>query len=118
MGIYRRRVLPLLAILIVSGCTFNLDLGAETLFPEGSAFVLSGTTDIIDTDDGQCNVWIGENGVAYHLFQSPRIDNGDFDRITTPGVTSRLEVATRNDLVVSCQVGTIVTVEDVLEIVP
>ena len=51
------------------------------------------------------------------MFQSPALDNESFDRITTPGVTSRLEIATRDDLEVACLIGTVVEVQDVLEIV-
>ncbi|GJM27178.1 MAG: hypothetical protein DHS20C16_35930 [Phycisphaerae bacterium] len=111
-------LLVLLGLFGIVGCTFNLDLGTDSLFAEGSAFVVSGTTDVATVEGTTCNVWIGENGVIYHLFQSPQVDNGEFDEITTPGVTSRLLIATRSDLVVDCQIGTIVDVEDVLEIVP
>jgi hypothetical protein len=103
--------------LLPMACTFNLDLGTETLFPTGTAFVLSGTADRVDTQVGGCLVWLGENGVTYHLFQNPRVDNGEFDLVTTPGVTSRLELSTRTDLVVDCQIGTIAQVENILEIV-
>ncbi len=99
------------------GCTVNADLGTGTLFPTGASFVISGTADAVASDTGTCVVWLGDNGVTYHLFQSSRIANEDFDRITTPGVTSRLEIAPRSDLVVDCQVGSIVEVQDVLEIV-
>ncbi len=112
-------IFPILAGLFASlGCTINLDLGTDSLFPEGSAFVVSGTAELANVDGAPCNVWIGENGAIYHLFQSPQVDNGDFDEITTPGVTSRLLIATRSDLVVDCEIGTTVDVEDVLEIVP
>lgn len=100
------------------GCSFDFNLGSDTLFPVGTTFVVSGTADAVASDSGACRIWLGENGVVYHLFQTPRIENADFDRITTPGVTSRLELATRSDLVVDCQMGTIVQVEDILEIVP
>ncbi len=100
------------------GCTFNLDLGADTLFPTGTTFVVKGTAEVIGSEFGACPVWLGNNGVTYHLFQDPRVSNEDFDEITTPGVTSRLELATRSDLEVDCQVGTIVEVKSVLEVVP
>ncbi len=118
MRMKKRSLLPLLGLFGALGCTFNLDLGTDSLFSEGSAFVISGTADTATVDDQPCNIWLGENGVLYHLFQTPQVDNGDFDRITTPGVTSRLEIATRSDLVVDCKIGTIVDVQDVLEIVP
>jgi hypothetical protein len=63
-------------------------------------------------------VWIGTNGETYHLFQGGRMENAEYDRITTAGVTSRLELVTRSDLTVSCQVGQIVEVQRVLEIDP
>jgi hypothetical protein len=95
----------------------NLDLAPETLFPTGTSFVVRGTMDLVDTEAGACLVWRGENGVTYHLFQHSRVANDEFDLVTTPGVTSRLELATRSDLVVDCQVGTIVEVQNILEIV-
>jgi hypothetical protein len=97
-------------------CTFNVDLGAETLFPSGSSFVVKGTAENAPSPFGICNIWRGANGVTYHLFQGTRVDNADFDRVITPGVTSRLEIATRSDLIVDCQQGTIVEVRQILEI--
>lgn len=90
-------------------------LSQNTLFVRGEPFIISGTADVVDRN-GACAVWYGENGVTYHLFQGPRVQNADFDRVTTPGVRSRLEIATRSDLVVTCEYGTIVEVERVLEI--
>ncbi len=106
-----------LAFLLVIGCSFNVDLGTSSLFSTGASFVVSGTADTIASEGGACLVWLGDNGVTYHLFQTSRIENEDFDRITTPGVSSRLEIAPRTDLVVDCQMGTIVEVQDILEIV-
>jgi hypothetical protein len=97
-------------------CTVNIPGNNTTLFATGDPFILKGTTAVID-NSGPCLVWIGENGITYHLFQGGRLENADFDRITTPGVTSRLELAARSDLTVSCQVGEIVEVQRVLEIV-
>ena len=106
----------LLTLACTTGC-IDLALNApETLLPIGTAFVVKGTAAVID-NAGPCLIWEGENGITYHLFQDPRVENETFDRITTPGVTSRLEIAVRNDLEVICQVGRIVEVQDVLEIV-
>ncbi len=107
-----------LALAGAGSCTINLDLGSDSLFPTGTSFVLRGTTDIVDTGSGSCLVWLGENGITYHLFQNSRVANDEFDLVTTPGVTSRLELATRSDLVVECRVGTVVEVQNILEIVP
>jgi hypothetical protein len=85
------------------------------LLPVGTPFVVRGTMTVVERQ-GPCLVWIGENGVQYHLFQSPLLANEAFDRINTPGVISRLVVATRSDLVFGCQIGTVVEVRDVLEI--
>ncbi len=114
-----RLVAALLVFLALGnlGCTFNADLGSDSLFPVGTSFVISGTAEAVASDTGTCLIWLANNGVTYHLFQSTRIANEDFDRITTPGVTSRLEIAPRSDLVVDCRMGTIVEVQDILEIV-
>jgi len=100
----------------VFGCSVNLDLLPDNLVATGSPFVIRGTTAVIDSD-GPCLIWIGENGVTYHLFQDPRVDNETFDQIITPGVTSRLQIAVRDDIVLTCQIGTIAEVQNVLEIV-
>jgi hypothetical protein len=96
------------------GLTF--DLGADSLFPGGTAFVISGTADVIDQDGLPCLVWVGDNGVTYHLFQHPAVANEDFDIVTTPGVRSRLELAPRSDLVLTCAFGTTAEVTDILGI--
>jgi hypothetical protein len=106
----------ILAVAYGLGCTVEVSL-PNSLLPVGSSFVVKGTAAIVDSN-GPCLAWIGQNGVTYHLFQDPSVDNETFDRITTPGVTSRLELRTRSDLEVSCQTGVIVEVVDVLEIVP
>jgi hypothetical protein len=115
--VFRGKVIicTLWALLLTSGCTINLS-APESLLPIGSAFVISGTASLAD-NNGPCLVWIAENGVTYHLFQSSTVENETFDRIATPGVTSRLLLAKRSDLEVNCLMGTIVEVQDVLEIV-
>lgn len=108
------RLLTISFTLLASGCIQVPDeLG---FLPTGTPFTIRGTAAIID-NGGPCPVWIGENGITYHLFQDPLLDNAVYDIVTTPGTTSRLVVATRSDLVVTCQVGTIIQVQDVLEIV-
>ena len=110
------RTCAFLPVVYLAGC-IDLALNApDTLLPIGTAFVVKGTTAVID-NGGPCLDWNAENGVTYHLFQDPRVENETFDRVTTPGVTSRLEIAIRNDLEIVCQIGPIVEVQDVLEIV-
>ncbi len=101
------------AALITAGGCISLP---DNVLPAGTPFVLSGTMVVVDRA-GPCPVWEGENGVTYHLFQGIQLDNESFDRITVPGVTSRLVIATRSDLRLDCRVGTIVEVRDVLEII-
>ena len=112
----RRRLTIIICLvsLLAGGCIqIPEDL---VLLPTGTTFVVRGTAAVIDSG-GPCPVWFGENGITYHLFQDPQLDNDIYDVVTTPGTTSRLVVATRADLLVSCQTGTIVEVQDVLEIV-
>ena len=105
-------VIGIVAGLFLAGCQVE----SNGLFPTGTPFILSGTATLLDSN-GPCLVWVGDNGVTYHLFQGIGLDNDTFDRVTTPGTQSRLRLATRSDLVVTCQIGTIVEVQDVLEIV-
>ncbi len=109
-------LVPGLAVFLVAGCIDIQIPVAPTLFPTGTSFVVKGTM-TVENHDGSCLVWVGENGVEYHLFQNPRVSNDDYDSVTTPGTTSRLVLATRDDLEVGCQVGSIVEVQDILEIV-
>ncbi len=108
--------LRVLAVGLLAGCTIQIP-SAQSLFPIGTPFVLSGTSTISDTLSGPCPVWIGDNGITYYLFQDAKLDNTLFDRVTTPGVTSRLKLVTRTDLEASCHDGPFVEVLDVLEIV-
>lgn len=108
------RVLSAITVILLCGC---LEINTpDTLIPTGGSFVLSGTAQVID-QDGPCLVWTGENGISYHLFQDAALENELFDQVTAPGTTSRLELAQRTDLDVACQVGPIVEVLDVLEVV-
>lgn len=124
-----RRVLATIAaatIMSVGGC---ISLSDSSLLSTGAPFVMRGTAVILESggttglfglgaEPGEtCPAWLGENGVTYHLFQDPLLDNNSYDRITTPGVTSRLVLVPRGDLDLPCATGTIVEVEQVLEIV-
>ena len=102
-------------ILVGSAACFTIN-APDTLIPTGGSFVLGGTSEVIDVD-GPCLVWRGENGVIYHLFQYVNLESELFDQVTTPGVTSRLELAERTDLDVSCEIGPTVEVRDVLEVI-
>jgi len=116
----KRRVvlLSLIVALLLApaACSINAQLPPHNFITTGSSFVVKGTATILD-NNGPCPAWIGDNGITYHLFQTPTVDNALFDHITTPGVTSRLQLATRDDLQVACRVGTIVEVLNVLEAV-
>jgi hypothetical protein len=112
----RRPIAWLILTLGWAGCA-ELSLPETFSFsPQGVEFVLSGTATVLDSG-GPCLSWLGDNGVTYHLFQSTRLANEDFDRITIPGTRSRLVMATRSDLEVTCGDGEIVEVRAVLEIV-
>lgn len=105
-----------LAVFLAAGC-IDIEIPVSpTLFPTGTSFVVKGTM-TVENQGGPCLVWVGENGVKYHLFQHPRVSNEDYDLVTTPGTTSRLVLASREDLEVDCQAGSIVEVQDILEIV-
>lgn len=100
--------------ILATGC-IDLAETQQSLLPTGTPFVVSGVATVINLE-GPCPVWIGDNGVTYHLFQDPLLDSDSFDLVNSSGVRSRLVIATRSDLVVACQAGTIVEVQEVLEI--
>ena len=108
---------------ILAGCAILvgscIDITAPediTLLNVGSPFVVRGTAALIDTPDGPCRVWVGENGISYHLFQSVELENDTFDQISSEGASSRLVLARRSDIELACAFGSVVEVRDVLEI--
>lgn len=94
------------------GC---LGSAAESLLPVGTPFVVNGTMTLVN---GNCLTWVGDNGIKYHLYQDPLLDSATFDQVTTPGAVSRLVIATRSDLTYPCGKGTVVEVQQVLEVSP
>ena len=111
-----RRVLLVAGLSLVIGAVGCINFPQELLLGStGDPFILRGTAAVLD-NGGPCLVWIGENGATYHLFQGAQVENDAFDQATTPGVTSRLQIAVRTDIPVACQIGTVVEVHDVLEI--
>ncbi|MGE3182167.1 MAG: hypothetical protein AB7N71_11085 [Phycisphaerae bacterium] len=115
-ALVRVTVVGFLGTMTISGCG-DLSAATDSFFVRGEPFVISGTFAIVDNGNGPCPVWFGDNGATYHLFQAARVTNADFDAATTPGARSRLEIAPRNDLFLACEVGTIVEVQRVLEVV-
>lgn len=102
-----------LFILLVSGC-INFPTG---LFPESNSFIGVGTYQehsafLANT----CPAWIDDYNVVYYLFQGPDVSSEDFDKITTLGVRSRLQLRPRTNLQTSCPQGTVVEVEKVIDI--
>jgi len=112
------KTIRLLLLGVAAGSCGCISINApDTLIPTGGPFVLTGTSEVIDRN-GPCLVWQGDNGITYHLFQDPMLDSGLFDQVTTPGVTSRLELSVRTDLDVACRVGPTAEVMDVLDVIP
>jgi hypothetical protein len=109
------------ALCAVSGC---IDAaipigggGGISLFPPG-AFVIRGRMDEATGYGIDCPVFRAETGINYQLFQTEAVENDVYDAVTTPGAISRLLVQERSDLEIACQIGTIVEVQDVLELIP
>ncbi len=106
--------------ILLSGCglfEWPLGDGAGSLLGSAS-FVVRGQMVIEQGARGPCPVFVAETGLLYHLFQHPSLANDQYDRVTTPGAVSRLEVRVRNDLQTLCRIGTTVEVLKVLELVP
>ncbi|MCG3136361.1 MAG: hypothetical protein HJJLKODD_00190 [Phycisphaerae bacterium] len=107
----------LFGFVFLGGC---IDLPEQvTILPTGTPFVVRGTATVVTVmnDNQSCLVWLADNGITYQLFQDPLLENELFDQVTAPGTTSRLVVATRTDIEVGCQIGIVVEVQDVLELV-
>ena len=112
----------LVPVLLLSGCGegLELSLGGDagvSLLPPGS-FVIRGQMQEPEGALESCRVFLADTGIRYHLFQEPDLDNDLFDAVTTPGAISRLEVQARPDIELTCHIGTIVEVRDVLELIP
>lgn len=106
----------LFVAVMAAGCSVEL----PNPIPFGTSFITKGTFEL-QTPFGAasaCPVWVDTSGAVYQLFQGEDVSNAEFDQVTTPGVTSRLQLKTRDDLIVGCKVGTTVQVEAVREIVP
>ncbi|UCG17422.1 MAG: hypothetical protein JSV19_05210 [Phycisphaerales bacterium] len=115
-------ITSLVPVLLLSGCGdgLELSLGGDagvSLLPPGS-FVVRGQMQEPEGVFESCRVFLADTGIRYHLFQDPDLDNDLFDAVTTPGAISRLEVQARPDLELTCHIGTIVEVRDVLELIP
>jgi hypothetical protein len=114
------RTIAVLACLLpigLAGCIdFDLNM-LDSLFPQGTEYVVGGTSAVIDGDSGPCRVWFGDDGLTYYLFQNKGLENDLFDQVIAPGATARLVISTRSDLDAPCGVDAIVEVQDVLEIV-
>ncbi len=121
----RRRAVTcfLFLLLPMAGCGgFDLSslippfLGPSRSDTTSSAFIAQGTYEArSQLLGGTCLVWVEQSGVVYHLFQGQNVSNADFDRITTPGTTSRLQIFIRGDIPVGCEQGNAVEVQQVLE---
>jgi hypothetical protein len=101
-------------LVAVGGC--GLELGGGGLLGSNS-FVIRGTMTVIE-NNGVCPVFQADDGFTYHLRQGTGLLNVLFDAVTEIGAVSRLEVSVREDLPVACQVGAVVEVLTVLEVIP
>jgi hypothetical protein len=111
---HKPMVVAVTIALFVPTCTIDIPNPLVT----GTAFIVKGTYEVRPVfGRGDCPVWVAETGVLYHLFQGDAVSNADFDAVTTPGVASRLRIATRDDLTVACELGTTVVVQAVLQII-
>lgn len=115
-----RRCLLMIAGALVSlsaGSCIEVDIpSGESLFPEAS-FIVSGTMEV-DSRGPECSLFRADTGLAYHLFQGPRLTNEEFDQLFEPGSRSRLEIQVRKDLELLCRRGRSVEVIEVLEFIP
>ncbi len=91
-------------------------INTSGLLTVGTPFTVQGTMTLGGLT-GSCLIWRGNNGESFYLYQDPLLDNSLFDQISTPGVTSRLVVATRSDLSAPCTVDKVVQVQEVLEVI-
>lgn len=97
-----------------AACTFELP---SFNVPSGP-FLLKGTFVQVERfGQPPCFAWEGDNGVFYHLFQDVNLDDASFDMATTVGVRSRLLIEIRSDLQVTCELGPVVEVLEVREII-
>jgi hypothetical protein len=107
-------VLVALAAVSLAGCGTAI----SNLITLDEAFIVKGTAEMKTAFAvGPCLAWVDTSGAVYQLFQGTNVSNAEFDLVTTPGVTSRLQLTVRSDLIVGCSVGTTAVVDAVLEVI-
>ncbi len=102
----------------LSGCvTITLpEQISASLLPADTSFILNGKAEAA-LDAYTLPVWRGEDGQGFVLFQTVDLKNSDFNKIVTPGNTSRLLLVVRNDLAPLCQADVVpVEVKKILQI--
>lgn len=115
-GLAAPSLADLLRLLLPTPSTRSGDAGASETFIQQGTFELRQTGFL---SEATCPVWVDDTGLAYHLFQGAMITSAQFDQITTPGTTSRLQLQFNNSLQVGCLTDSpIVEVVGVLEVSP
>lgn len=109
-------LIAVLGVSLVAGTSCSIALPDFNL-PTGP-FLLKGTFMQIDRfGQPPCFAFEGDNGIFYHLFQDVNLDDDLFDMATTVSVRSRLLLEIRSDLQVTCELGPVVEVLEVREII-
>lgn len=80
-------------------------------------YIVGGVMEV-DAETRPCSLFREDSGVTYLLFQGTRMTNEDFDTLFQDGAWVRLEINRRNGLLTNCGGGTIVEVQEVLELIP
>ncbi len=108
-------------VLPLAACSINLpEIPIPGVSGDGAVnepFLMTGTFQINTPFGGSpCRVWEGDNSVTYHLFQDIDLDSTRFDIATTEGTRARLLLQERSDLEVGCEMGPVVVVLEVRDI--
>ncbi len=116
-----RLLIVALCVAPLAACSVNLPEIPIPGVPNDGAvnepFLMTGTFQINTPFGGSpCRVWEGDNSVTYHLFQDIDLDSTRFDIATTEGTRSRLLLQQRSDLEVGCEMGPVVVVLEVRDI--
>jgi len=118
---YTLSLIAITALLPLTACSVNLPEipipGVSGDGPVNEPFLMTGTFRINTPFGGApCRVWEGDNSVTYHLFQNIDLDSTRFDIATTEGTRARLLLQERSDLEVGCEMGPVVVVLEVRDI--
>ncbi len=119
------RVLPaferVVCVVVVVLCNWTagcIDLPEDSIQAALEGPYIVGGVMQVNAETRPCSLFLEDSGVPYLLFQGTSMTNEDFDSLFQDGARMRLEINRRSSLLTACEGGTIVEVQEILELIP